>query len=175
MLVINMLGGPGSRKSTIAMQTTAAFKWRGTKVEYVSEYAKDATWDEHHSALKDQLWVLANQQRRLTRLEGKVDVVVTDSPILLSAVYGRMYSPGLPPSFYQLCKDLYQKVERVNLYIYRPDRYDNYGRSQSKSEAMVIDDKVQEVLREWGEKVEYIKAEDDSYKIVVDWVLEKMK
>ena len=59
----------------------------GVNTELVTEFAKDLTWEERKDALKNQLYVSGNQAFRLSRLNGKVDVVITDSPLPLGLFY----------------------------------------------------------------------------------------
>ena len=59
----------------------------GVNAELVTEFAKDKVWEESKAVFQNQQYIFGKQYFRLTRLEGKVDVVVTDSPILLSAYY----------------------------------------------------------------------------------------
>jgi len=97
MLVINIFGGPGVGKSTLAAEVFAHFKKNKLNIELVTEYAKDLVWEERNNILKDQLYILAKQNRRLERLRNKgIDVVVTDSPLLLGKIYFDLYE--LPTS-----------------------------------------------------------------------------
>lgn len=43
--VINLIGSPGTGKSTIAAELFARMKWLGFDVELVSEYAKELVWE----------------------------------------------------------------------------------------------------------------------------------
>ena len=45
-VVINLFGGPGCGKSTIAAELFAILKKQGYEVELVTEYAKDKVWEE---------------------------------------------------------------------------------------------------------------------------------
>ncbi|TYO65512.1 hypothetical protein FXV83_16395 [Bradyrhizobium hipponense] len=58
-LVINLIGGPGSGKSTTAAGLFFLMKLAGLKAELVVEYAKELSYDENWSTLKNQLHVLA--------------------------------------------------------------------------------------------------------------------
>lgn len=86
---INFYAGPGAGKSTVAAGLFSIMKFHGINCELVSEYAKDLTW-ERSSVLKGdgQLKILGEQSWRLLRLSGKVDYIITDSPILLNTFYG---------------------------------------------------------------------------------------
>lgn len=90
-LVINMFGGPGAGKTTAAWEIAAELKKRGYVAEYVPEFAKELVWDGKteylDGTLDHQGMLLREQKRRIDRLVGKVDFIVTDSPIMLNASY----------------------------------------------------------------------------------------
>ena len=41
-IVINLIGSPGTGKSTLASELFSKMKWKGHDVELVSEYAKES-------------------------------------------------------------------------------------------------------------------------------------
>ena len=43
-IVINLIGSPGTGKSTLASELFSKMKWQGYDVELVSEYAKELVW-----------------------------------------------------------------------------------------------------------------------------------
>ena len=90
-LIVNFFAGPGAGKTTCAWEVAAELKKRNIVTEYVPEYAKELVWDERLDLLdgsfNNQMLLFQEQKRRLDRLVGKVDVVVTDSPLLLSVSY----------------------------------------------------------------------------------------
>ncbi len=82
-------------------------------VEIVSEYAKDMVWEKRDNILADPLYMLAKQHRRISRLQGVVDYVVVDSPILLS----HFYLPEVCPyrhTFENLVDELYAMYDNIN-------------------------------------------------------------
>ena len=85
-LVVNFCAGPGAGKSILCAATFAALKWRGVSAEMALEYAKDKVWEETETVFKNQLYIFGKQQYRMHRLDGKVDVIVTDG------IRYRMYS-----------------------------------------------------------------------------------
>lgn len=133
--VINLLGGPGSGKSTVAAATFAELKYQQKEVELVTEFAKDLVWERSWSPMENQIYMLGQQYHRLHRLIGKVDFVVTDAPILLQLYYGR----NMPASFQQLVLDLYGEMNNHNFFLVRPEQYNPNGRRQNKSEAEEVD------------------------------------
>ena len=82
MKVINFFGGPNSGKSTKAAGLFYKMNMAGYSVELVNEFAKECVWEDNVPMLKDQLYMLAHQHRKILRLEGKVEYVITDSLIL---------------------------------------------------------------------------------------------
>ena len=65
--VINLWGEPGAGKSTVAAGLFNLMKLMGEKVELVTEYAKDLTYEKNHVSLQNQLLILATQDNRLRR------------------------------------------------------------------------------------------------------------
>ena len=85
--VINLFAGPGAGKSTTRAGLFYLMKQNRYNVEETTEYAKDLTRDKDVSILSDQLYILAKQNRKLNRLQGKVDYALTDAPLLLNVHY----------------------------------------------------------------------------------------
>lgn len=148
MKVINLFAGPGAGKSTIRAELFSLFKRKGLRVEEVTEFAKDLTWDRHSAALSDQLFILANQNRRQDRLRGQVEWCVSDCPILLGLNYT---TPDyLPLHFEGLARELWDTYENYNFFILRDKPYMQVGRTQSEAEAKDIDSRILKMLEEYN-------------------------
>lgn len=139
MKVINLFGGPGSGKSTTAAGLFFKMKHIGLKVELVTEFAKDCTYEGGHT-LPDQLAVLGEQHRRLSRLEGHVDWAITDSPLLLGAIYAK--GDFDCREFENAVTWAFNRFDNHNFLLVRNEPYSTYGRTQSFEEACEIDDKI---------------------------------
>lgn len=139
-LVVNMFAGPGAGKSTTATGVFSRLKILGYNAEYVSEYAKDLTWARR--SLANQVLILGKQYDRLFRLNDQVEVIVTDSPLLLTCIYNQGHD-----SLNRLAVDLFAEFDNLNLFIERVKAYNPQGRNQSESESMAIDARVRQLLR----------------------------
>jgi hypothetical protein len=143
MLVVNLFAGPGAGKSTTAASTFALLKLGGYNVELVTEFAKDLTWDESHKVLGYQPYVFAQQAWRLERLRGKVDIVVTDSPLLMSIAYT---PPAIPHCFREYVLWEARRDRALNILLHRVKPYMKIGRSQSEEQARLLDRRIENVL-----------------------------
>ena len=144
-LVVNLYGAPGSGKSTGAAYLFSRLKMNGVDCEYVPEFAKSAVWEERGNLFKDpeeQFFIFANQFHAMNVLYGKVDVIVTDSPLLLTLVYNR--SVRLDGPYEKVVLNLNSKFSRhLDYMVLRDMAYDRNGRNETKEES----DKIQEEIR----------------------------
>lgn len=160
MKVINLFGGPGTGKSTTAADLFAFMKWKNINVELVNEYAKEVTWEERYQILEDQLYIMAKQNHKLWRLKGKVDWVITDSPLILSLVYAK---PDYLPKHYQAFgHELYDHYDNVNIFLRREKPYHKVGRSQTEEEARIKDAEILTMLELNGYDYTTVAANQDA-------------
>lgn len=147
MKVVNLFGGPGSGKSTAASELFVMLKKMHYKVELVTEFAKELTYEKRHDTLKDQLYVVARQNHRMQRLTDQVDWIIVDSPIIMNIVY---CSDDYLPNYYRkLVNELFMTYENYNFYINRGDTYQTYGRNQTLDEALIKDKQILGILNEF--------------------------
>lgn len=139
LTVVNLLGGPGTGKSTTAYGIAYQLKRSGVSVELIHEVAKDLTFENRPLMLAEQDWITSNQhqlQRRLVYHD--IDVCVTDSCLLLAVAY---VPEWYPPTFVETLKSFYESYDNINIFLERnPDIcYDPVGRSQTLEEAQAKD------------------------------------
>ena len=86
-LIVNIFGGPGAGKSTTMAGVFSQLKRLDIDCEQVTEFAKDLVWEDRQETFKDELYIFAKQAHRLFRVNGKVDVIITDRPLILTNLY----------------------------------------------------------------------------------------
>ena len=139
--VINFYGGPCSGKSTAAAGLFYKMKLLGYKVELTDEFAKECVWEDNIRMLRDQLWILAHQHRKILRLAEKVDYIITDSPVLLSPIYREAYgNPLYSDLIDKLAVECYEMYDNINFMLSRPrDNFEKDGRAQDEVQSVQID------------------------------------
>jgi hypothetical protein len=146
-LVVNLYGGPGSGKSTTAAGIFSILKLHGVTCEMALEYAKDMVWEGRHETIKNQVYVFGKQFNRIYRLLGKVDVIITDSPLLLSIVY-KPDEPYYNSTFNNFVTYVVDSTDNLHVVLKRVKKYSAVGRLQTEPEAILIDSKVKELIEE---------------------------
>lgn len=150
--IINLYGGPGTGKSTSAAFMYYLLKNAGKNVELVREYVKDWAWDERRISTYDQIYFLGKQTRRESMLYGKVDYIVTDSPVMMGVFYANKYCPPIlargicdaTKAFYGQAVEDGHRHEHVFLTRIKP--YVAAGRYQSEEEARKMDEELRNML-----------------------------
>lgn len=158
--VINLFAGPCAGKSVTRASLFSLMKKKGIDCEEVTEYAKDVTWDGHLAKLSDQLYILAKQNRKLERLRGKVDWVISDSPLLLSLHYTPLNY--FPHTFQNLVWDLWNSYDNYNFFVNRTGPYNPNGRNQTEDEAKTIDGQIKAMLANRYVKFSEVDANDET-------------
>lgn len=145
-VVVNLFGGPGSGKSTTAAAVFAELKMRGRNVELVTEYVKKWAWRGIKPGVFDQVYFFGKQAHAESILYGKVEAIITDSPLLLAAYYEDHFQPDwqvVRPAVFQFLKKTGEAgVIRKNYWLTRKKAYNPAGRYQTEGEAREIDQEM---------------------------------
>ena len=143
MKVINVIAGPGAGKSTLASGLYHEAKRRGWNVELVTEVAKDLVWEGRTVALSNQAYVFGRQMQRLHRLDGHVDYVITDSPVLLSAIYA---PEDYPLEWEKVVVELWKGYDNVVAFLGRGPWFDDRGRVHNLDASIEVDRRIAVLL-----------------------------
>jgi len=149
-LLVNLFGGPGTGKSTLAARLFHELKCAGIEAACPEEHAKLALWSGQPWLLDEQTILLGRTWETLHALCDKVEVIIVDSPILLCSVYA---GDREPTCFHELVLDMHRRTDRVNLLIGRDETsgYSMNGRRENEQEARATDARIRSALHTFGE------------------------
>lgn len=170
-LILNLFGGPGTGKSTTAAGVFHKLKLSGVNCEMALEYAKDRVWEGSGHVLDNQLYVFGKQYHRIWRLLGKVDVIITDSPILNSILYYQDENPHFP----EMVAFEHRRLNNFNVLLQRVKPYNPSGRLQDEEGAKRKDEEIQVILDNLKEDYFTAPAVETSIDELVNMTLRRLR
>lgn len=179
--IICLYGGPGAGKSTLAAGLFYRLKCLGLTCEMNREYIKDWVWEGRKIRPGDQTYYFAKQARKeRVYMENGVDVIITDSPLILTHFYGLKYdhfeqtsntSLVMLKHHHEVCKYYGFKVE--HFVLTRTKAYDPKGRNQDEATAKQYDAEIQDMLDSVG--IKYTKIDANSGEDALDQIVEYLR
>lgn len=169
-LIVNLYGAPGAGKSSGAAYIFYQLKQHGINCEMVTEYAKDKVWEQHNEVFKDQCYIFGHQHFRMSRLIDKVDVIITDSPLMLGAYYS-------PDIFKKELTSIALKSftnPHFNFFIKRVKKYNPKGRFQTESESDKVSEELNHFLTENNINFTVVEGNEKGYDSIVKCVLDSI-
>lgn len=151
-IVINAFAGPGAGKTTSCLEIAEKLKKQGFVTEYVQEYAKELVYDNHLTMLdghyEHQFAILNEQMKRINRLYGKVDFIVTDSPILLNNTYlNEDKNTEVYSAYSDSVNKLYGLYNNFNYFVERDTSvFEKEGRIHNLEQSIAIDNELKNML-----------------------------
>ena len=173
-LIVNIYGGPCAGKSTTALQLVAELKKLGYHADYVSEVAKELVYakDFEHldGTLKNQSKILSEQKRRLDIMLDNVDVVVTDSPLLLNTVYLKENAPEYIESVFSQ----YENYNNYNVVVERDlsVKFEQEGRIHNLEESIKKDGEINTLLD--SHNIDYQRFDRNNIAGILDGIISKI-
>lgn len=170
-LVINLIGGPCSGKSTISAELFARLKKMGIKTELVSEYIKDRIYEENKTMPNNQIAIFGMEHYNISNKLGKVDVIVHDGSFLNNILYNKESNK----EFNDLIVSEYHKFNNLDFFIKRGNiEFESYGRIHTYEQSLQIDEKIKNIYKE--SQAEYIEVESrDAVDKIIPIVLKKLE
>lgn len=157
--VLALWGGPGSGKSTGAAYVFAMLKLQGYNVELVREFAKELAWTyETNGEMLENFTPLEISLRQFKRQfipQGKVDLIITDSPLQLSEIYG---------GYREIIKEWEEEYfETYSVMVDRIKPYNPSGRFQTEEEAKKIDTLCEKYCSM------FVNGDEEGYKALTEY------
>lgn len=131
-VVINLFGEACTGKSTHATGLYSLMKKKGYSVELIREWVKDVFYEGHGSMWKlgNQYKITGEQIEATDRLIDKVDYIITDSPILLGALYARLYNKDY--NLHDSIKSRFETYNNFNILLKRDFEFVHEARGSGK-------------------------------------------
>ena len=145
-IVVEFYGGPSSGKSEAMARLFSLLKQRHIAVEMAPEYAKKWAYEGRRIDGLDEFYVFGKQVGAEAALLGKVAVVVTDRPVLMSSVYSGLYAgvrigEGVKAAVLSYLGETRERGHRrIAVLVPRRHAYDHSGRFEDLDQAVVVDE-----------------------------------
>lgn len=169
---IDLMGRPGAGKSVVMHGLVEALKKMGLNAECTPEFVKDLVYEGVNiDKLGGQLFILAEQNRRLARVIDKVDFVVTDCPLTLIGSY---VPKDYPDGLHEFLHNLNARYSTVSYFINRNDEYDfeNEGRYHDDEKSKEQEVKIKKYLKEHNINYKELIAGDSVVSSIIDDLIE---
>lgn len=149
--VINLFGGPGCGKSTLAAEIFSTLKKNGVSIEFIPEFIKSVAYQQDKTILTNpehQQYITFNQKHLEDVLLGKVKYLITDSPFLLGAVYYNHENSKILKLYKNYLSCIFKERNTLNFFIKRDKliKFNTSGRHLQEKEAIEIDNKIFDIL-----------------------------
>ena len=171
-IIVNLFGAPGAGKSTGAAYIFSKIKMAGVNAELVTEFAKDKVWEESKEVFNNQIYIFGKQSFKISRVMNKVDVIITDSPIILSSFYNS--DEMIQEELDALVMKTFNSYNNMNYFIEIVKPYQEKGRFQTEEESDQIADEVSTLLDEKEVDYEVIAGDTEGYDYIVEQILHKL-
>ena len=168
--VINFICGPGGGKTVLSALLFAKLKLHPNKyvVEYVQEYAKYLVWTKQFDILNNQYYVTQYQYKLLKQMDGHVDFIVTDGPLIQGMYYNMHNKDNISnvektENYMVKC---HNEFRNINIFLDRGDHeYETQGRLQTEEESREIDVILKHLLKQKGIKYTVFDSSADEENI----------
>lgn len=162
-VLINIYGGPAAGKSTVAAGLFYELKKKGYDCGLVTEMATELVYDEAFNVMNDQIYLFGEQWHRTFRMLGKVDFIITDSPLLMNIVYDKQNDDD----FRKFINSRIHKLKSLDFFVNRSNAFSEVGRIHNLEQSKEVDKTIKELAKK--NDVDLIEVEQENS---VDKILE---
>lgn len=164
-LVINLIGGPCSGKSTIAAELFARLKKMGIHCELVPEYIKERIYEENKTMPVNQITIFGMEHYAISNKIGKVDVIVHDGSFINNT--SDLYNCEDNPEFDALIISEYKKFNNLDFFVKRGNiEFEDYGRIHNLKQSKELDKLIKETYKKYNLDFIEVEARDAVDKII---------
>lgn len=173
--IVKFFGAPGSGKSTTAAHLFVLLKQQGYNVELIREYIKDWVWEGRKMFSMDQIYILGKQIRKEQICLGKVDFLISDSPIELCCFYEQQNDKPPYVTYDVVKKYCLNNIENghkhFDFFLNRVKNYNPSGRFQNEEQSNQLAEKLKEFLNDKVPNTIYLDGDKDAANKVLELIL----
>ena len=118
-------------------------KKNGYDCGLVTEMATELVYDEAFNVMNDQIYLFGEQWHRTFRMLGKVDFIVTDSPLLMNIVYNSFKDEDFDKFIYSRI----HKLKSLNFFVNRSNAFSEVGRIHNLEQSKEVDKTIKELAK----------------------------
>jgi hypothetical protein len=165
---ISCYGAPGSGKDTTACRIFSYMKIKHYNIELVTEVVKEWTYIGRTTAGWDQPYLFGSQLlKEIAPLRGGFEHIVTSSPILMTAYYGRMLGFNGYIDHAKQSIDFDNDYPGLHIFLKRKGLpYSQTGRFQTEKQADDMEEDMLDFLKTWLEDKLYVFSAVEFDKII---------
>jgi hypothetical protein len=173
--VINFVASPSSGKSLMAALIFSELKMKHYKAEYVQEYAKTLVWQNRLEELANQYNVSLEQYRMVKSVDGKVQYICLDSPLLLGLYYNRYHKENVcdVKKTESMILSKMQEFDNIYIFLERNEEYpyETEGRIHTEEQSKEIASQLVDLLNELGIKYKSFRSDRRNVQDILDYIL----
>jgi predicted ATPase len=161
---INLFGGPGVGKSTLAARLYACLKQGGVNAELVREDVKQWAYEKRPIKPWDCMGVFGRQfdaEQRLLQLG--IKPVITDAPLSLNCFYSQVvHKCPAHKELRTICRRFDVTYPTLNFFVHRSTQFSVEGRYQTEEDAIALDQDIEAYIAVLGIKYHDIMSDSES-------------
>jgi adenylate kinase family enzyme len=160
-LRINLYGGPGVGKSTLAALLYGWLRQQKFNAELAQEWIKTWVYQGKQMESFDYVYTFAKQLHTEDGLlRAGVNIVVTDSPIYLQCMYALHHKMKAANELWRIAKRFEETYPSVNFFVDRGEYavYEQAGRYETLAQAVEMDKFIVTCLHEWHVPFKHVRA-----------------
>ena len=172
--VINFVAAPSSGKSLMAALIFSELKMKHYSAEYVQEYAKQLIWQGRLDELANQYNVSLEQYKMIKAVDGQVDYICLDSPLVLGLYYNR-HHPENVCDIRKTERMILSKISEFdNIYIFLERNeeypYETQGRIHTEEQSRVISQELLQMMNSLGIEYRCFRSDRKNVAAILDYI-----
>jgi len=167
---INIFGGPGCGKSTVAANVFSRMKSDGHNIELVDEYVKSWAYEKREINKFDQAYLFTRQLRKeYLVLKNSSGMIITDSPLHLSICYAKRCGFARWDCLQSIANDFEDEYPSINVILDRVGcEYKQEGRYEDYNQAIEVDATISNYIYNCG--IEWCMMRFNDHDGIYQWI-----